>query len=350
VQSRRSSWVGGGLAVLLAIAQFRLIAMMLQADYGRSIQAAAGVVEGRPHWRVYQNRILGPYAIEGLSSVFPSYIAAHVFLSIVVLAAAGFIAWRIGERVGGRRSALLALVTLHLGSALLLAKQVGVLPWLYIWDHIDILVFVLFVEFVVADRPWPWFAALAGVGVFNHESAVFVAGWLIVDPVARWYLGKTGRIPPAGIDRRRVLIGALLVATSMLVVESLRTALLVEEIGAQLFGDLPNTIGGSFHVTLGDNVRTLNAIFTQSDYAMPTLVPIYLLGVVALIIAIARRDPDRFLGLAATYLVLIASLLTFGRLLETRIYVVLIPVAVLGAVLLADPPRPASSIAPLSDT
>ena len=320
--------------------------MLLEADYGRSIQAAIGVVEGRPHWRVYQNRILGPYAIEGLSNVFPSYITAHVFLSIVVLAAAGFIAWRIGERVGGRRGALLALVALHLGSALLLAKQVDVLPWLYIWDHIDILVFVLFVEFVVAGRPLPWFAALAGVGVFNHESAVFVAGWLIVDPVARWYLGKTGRIPAAGFDRRRVLAGVLIAATSMLVVEWLRTALLVEEIGPQLFGDPPNTAGGSFHLTLWDNVSTLGAIFTQFDYAMPTLVPLYILGVVVLVIAIARRDPDRFLGLAATYLVLIASLLTFGRLLETRIYVVLIPVVVLGAVLLTDPPRP-SSINPL---
>ena len=327
-----SRLIGGALAALFALAQFRMIVIVFGADYGRAIQAARGVVEGTPHWRVYQGRVLSPYTIEGLSAVFPSFTAAHVFFSIATLAAAGWLAWRLGERLAGRRGAVLGLVTLHATFALLLAR-----PWLYAWDHVDVIVFLLFVDFAIQGKRWPWFAGLFVLGVLNHEIALFIALWMIVDPVARWVLGRRGVIPAAPFDRVMALAGAACLVAGVVGVEALRGALLVEEIGPKIFLDAPAGTGGAFHFTLGDNLRALGEIFTTWDYGMPIVIPALLVLVLVLAAALASRDPRRYAGLAVTHLALVGSLLAFGLLHETRIYVVLIPILVAGAAVLTAP-------------
>ncbi len=65
------------------------------------MEAEYGVVVGKPHWRIYQSRVLGPYIVQGLSHFFSSQINAHAFFSIVTLAIAGLLAWRLGSRLGG---------------------------------------------------------------------------------------------------------------------------------------------------------------------------------------------------------------------------------------------------------
>src|SRR5215468_10652410 len=95
-QAKENLFVGL-LAAFCAVAQFRLIAMMYQVWYGRAVEAAYGVVIGMPHWRSYQSRVLGPFAIEGLTKVLPDYLSAHVLLSIAALTIAGFLAWRLGR-------------------------------------------------------------------------------------------------------------------------------------------------------------------------------------------------------------------------------------------------------------
>jgi hypothetical protein len=327
--------IGGSLAILLALAQFRLIVIVFGADYGRAIQAARGVVEGTPHWRVYQGRVLSPYTIEGLSAVFPGFSAAHVFFSIALLAIAGWLAWRLGERLAARRGAVLALVGLHAVFALLLAR-----PWLYAWDYVDVVVFLVFVDFVIQGRRWPWFAGLFAVGVLNHEVALFVALWMIADPVTRWALGRRGTIAPAPFDRGMALAGAGCLVAGMTAVEGLRRALLVEEIGPKIFVDAPPDAGSAFHFRLGDNLRELGELFTRWDYGMPIVIPALLVLVVLVAVALAARDARRYAGLAVTHVALIGSLLAFGLLHETRIYVVLIPILVAGAVVLTAGPGP----------
>jgi hypothetical protein len=317
------------LAVILALFQFRLIAFMIEANYARCIDAAVGVAEGKPHWRVYQNRVLGPYVLEGLAKVFPSMISAHVFFTIVLLSVAGWQAWRLGTRVAGRRGALLALVALHVCFAFLLGRR-----WLYLWDLIDLCVFLALVDFILADRPWPWFVGLWAVGILNHEIVMFVGAWLVADPIARWGLAKRKRLPPAPFERTKVLAGVACVGASYLLVEALRSALLVEEVGPALF--TTTTAAGAVHVTLWENLEILRFMFTRWDYGMPIVIPILLAGVVAILVALARRDLHRFAGYAVTNLAIIASLLTFGVLTETRIYVVLIPVIVAGLLVLVE--------------
>jgi hypothetical protein len=256
-----------------------------------------------------------------------------VLVSLLALVAAGIVAWRLGARlVGSAQGGIVALLALHATFAMMVAK-----PWLYIWDYLDVLVFMLFVEAVAVGRSWRYVACLAAIGILNHEIALFIAGWLVIDPIARWGLGKSGRIAAAPLERMPVLVGALVAVVGVFAIEQLRSALLVEQIGPKIFREaVPDE--GSLHFTLGVNVEWLGQFVSEWNWSLPWLIPLFLLVVIAMLIRIARRDPARYLGLSITFGLLLASLLLFGILIEVRIYLVLVPVVVLAAVL----PRPVS--------
>ncbi len=296
------------LAVILALVQFQLIAFVLGGGYGRSVEAAHDVLLGRPHWRVYQSRVLSPYLIDTLTPLFGSFLAAHVFVSIVALILAGLMAWRIGHRIAGTRGGLTGLLVFHASFAMLLSR-----PWLIAWDYIDALVFLIFLDFVLTDRSWRWFVGLFAVAIVNHEIALFIPVWLVCDGLVRR-------------DRRRALIGLTSLVSGILILETLRRLLLVEEMGPTIFLDAPKHAGGSFHFRLFDNLARL----AYGDSQM-LVVGVFLLGVLAIAGWLAWQDPTRFLGLALMQLALIGSLLTFGVVQETRLYVVLIPIVVLGS-------------------
>ena len=133
----RYALLGLALSSFFALVQFRLIIMLFDADYGRAVDAALGVLDGRPHWRQFQARVLAPFLINVVSPLFPSFYAAHVGFSIATLAVMGYLAWRLGWRIGANLvAAMLALFVFETSFFFLLSP-----PWLYAWDYLDIIVF-----------------------------------------------------------------------------------------------------------------------------------------------------------------------------------------------------------------
>lgn len=324
---RSSRWLGAGLALLLALLQFRLDVLLLRERYDKSVDAALGVLDGHPHWRVYQSRVLSPHIVQLFSWFSPSFQVAHEVFSVASLAVIGILAWRLGHREAGRRGALLALVVAHASFALCVAP-----PWLYCWDYGNVIVFLLFVDFVVLDRPWWWFAALGIIGTLNHEIALFVSVWLVVDPLAcRWL--REPRSRPA----THVIAGVVGVVAGCGLVEGLRRALLVEEIGPKIFADVPKEAGAPFlQLKIRDNIALLFHALDRGRSAMPLVLLVGLVGVLVLAVTLAGREPRRFGGLAITYATILASLFAFGLFGEVRIYSVLVPLVILGAVRLTS--------------
>jgi hypothetical protein len=326
------------LAVFCALAQFRLIASILQFRYEASVEAAKGVVMGRPHWRIDQSRVLGPYVVEGLSHLVFDFLAAHVLFSIGALAVAGFLAWRLGAHLGGNdiATALLAFIVFQVAFAFLLGNR-----WLYVWDFIGVIVFLLFVDFVVSGKSWPWFVGLFAVAIFNRESAQFIALWMIVDPVARWILEKLGHSESAPRDWSMPIAGIGCAAAGFMIVAGLRRALLIEEMGPKIFADAPATSNGMFQFRLLENLHLIGGAFMTSDYGVTfvtmAFIVLFLLGTVIVAACLAYLYPARLLGLSLTYIAMVMALLAFGALFETRIYVELIPLLVAGATLMVSP-------------
>lgn len=318
------------MASLVSLGQVRLINTIV--DFGKSAEAMRGVYDGMPGWRVFQSRVLAPYLIEGLRGLIGirSSVAYNVY-AFLLLVAAGLLAYALGNRLAGRLGGALAFVTLHLGFALLLSA-----PWLYAWDFINVCVFLLFAYFVATQKPYPWFVALFFAGLLNHEAVVFIACWLIIDPLARSLL--TGR----ALEWRPLAAGVACIVCGVVIVETLRTMLLVRETYSR---DWFQT--GSAHFFAIENVKILVEAFSHSTLTVTLTALPLLAAIVALAVALAIRHPRLFLGYALVHLVMVAALLVFGVLAESRIYLSLVPFVVLATVVLCtDPNEPSLAAGP----
>ncbi len=321
------------LASFTAAAQARLVWMFLQDDFNRSAEAALGVVNGMPHWRIYQSRVLGPYLVQWLSAYVPDYTDAYFVFAIGALTVAGFFTLMLAFRLFRNASAAFAcFFMMHAMFALLLAR-----PWLYAWDFGSLIVFTLFVYLALTVAGWFSFTLLFLVAIINRESGLFIALWMIANPLLRWLIAAPTDDESGRRDRKLFVAGLACFAGGIAIIEQLRTRLLVREVAPEAFGD--RALGSDFHLRLADNVAMIRRVFTDFvspnfDRAMYFVVPIFIGCVVLLALALVRRNPGRLLGLALTHLALLASILAFGVLLEARIYIELIPFVAFGTVLL----------------
>lgn len=309
-------------ASLVSLGQVRLINAIL--DFSRSAEAMRGVYDGMPPWRVYQSRLLAPYLIEWSGALIGiKSVVAYNFYAWVMLVFAGLLAYALGARLAGRPGGALAFVTLHLGFALLLHTH-----WLYAWDFINVCLFLLFAYFVATQKPYPWFVVLFFAGLLNHEAAIFVVFWLVVDPLARWLATRRA------LEWRPVAAGIACVICGIFIVETLRTTLLVQEMTPRLWYQT-----GSAHFAAIENVKLLVDAFTHPTPMITLTIPLFLLAFVALSAALAIKRPKQFLGYSLVHLAMVAALLLFGLLPESRIYLSLVPFVVLATVVLCSAPN-----------
>lgn len=330
----RLAFLALGLSVFMALLQLRLMMVFFDADYGRSINAGMEVLLGQPHWRTFQPRVLGPWLVERLSHLIPgaNFAAAHLVYSLASLVAMGMLSWRIGWRVGGTRaSALVGFLVAQMAFTFMLMR-----PWLYAWDFSDIIVFLLFVDFVVAGKGWHWFVVLFAVGIFSRQTVALIAVWMIVEGGLRRWQGKRLSVEERREDTGLIITGSVCLVGGAILVELLTRNLLVREIGPLIFHDTPDK-GGVFQaMALERNLRIAFDAFTHVE-AFPSLPIVAFLGLsLTMAIMIARKAPQQYLALGLVYGLHWIATLTFGLLTETRIYVEMIPLLVLATLMLVS--------------
>ena len=249
-------------------------------------------------------------------------------ISIVTVTIAAFLCWHLGRKYGGSdQSALLALALFVMCFALLLSPL-----WLYSWDFIDIIVFILFIDFVLSGMSLRWFIGLFAIAIWNRDSAIFIALYLILDPLVRFFYQRHYKLlPSTPLDWRRMFAGAICIPAGLLILELLKRSLLVEEVGD------PNSsfFGNSYNITLLNNILVLKESLTHFTREFWITVPAFLVMVTALGACLVRRDPQRYLTIYLIELSLLVSLFSFGVFFETRIYLILIPFVVISGVLLS---------------
>lgn len=314
--TRQAWWAA--ISLVLAVMQFRVIMFVQGSNYGSSIVAAKGVVLGTPHWMLYQSRVLGPWTVELLSRLNGNFQMAYVLYVIAATAVAGWLVLTTVRRLHGAEAGWAALFLFHMLFSALLSQ-----PWLYAWDHYGVIAFILFVRFVMDGKDWRWFTALFAVAVFNRESALYIALWMILDPLVK---AAMDRAPPKW---PMLVSGLACMASGMVVIRTLRQALLVREIGPEMF-HAPELAGKSVHIKWGQNLDFLNSIATRFSLTFEILIPLFLVGIAALAVVLALRDPRRYLALSATHLALIASIMVAAVLQETRVMLELVPFLCLG--------------------
>lgn len=324
------------LALAFALVNLRVVLLLMPKVLVRSAEVAAGVVDHEPLWRVYQSRLLGPHLAgitASLTGTNPAVATALVFLPALFLAFMGVL-WSTRRLQDATRP---PLATLLLFQACLLLLLPGY--WLYIWDLLALAMFTAFVGMTLLRPRRRWFVLLYAVAMLNHEMALFMAAWLALDPVMRHLAGRRGRGPSTPLERSSVLLGTALLVGGVVLAEGLRRVLMIRETQPGL--QLPPEVvyGRSFHFTLFNNLASLrNCLADNMQNGFPVVVPLFLGLAVFVALRLLRQEPGRHGALAVVLLGMVASLLLFGLVYETRVLLPLVPfVALNGWAALAGP-------------
>ena len=340
----KSNIVGATLAIISSTALFVYVALVflhsaaahgLVHDFKYFVQFTAqtslGVTTGHPLEKLFQSRVLGPYLIKALSfGSINHYGAAYVFFQIATVAIAAFLCWRLGRKYGGSdKNALFALMLFVMCFAMLLSP-----PYLYSWDFIDIIVFLVFIDFVLSDLSLPWFLGLFAIAIWNRDSANFIALWLIVDPAVRFFYERRYNLPKTPLNWHRVIAGIICIGVGLLIAELLKENLLVEETGPK-FG-MTTDVGNRYNLALGRNIYFLSHPFSELKFwiAVPFIAVVISFGM-----KLVRLDPQRYLSIFLIELSMLLALLLAGLFGETRVFLILVPFLVISSVLVSGSSR-----------
>lgn len=308
------------LASVLAIAVWRHTLLFFLNDFIRSVQATQGILDGLPHWRVYQSRMLGPWATKAIGLFGPGIVHAQIILLVVCLAATAVVLHLAARRLG-RSSGPFQVAFFFLVFVLLQGR-----PWLYVWDGFILLFGAAFLYLVIVEAKWWAFAALASVAFLNHESASFIALWMIVQPLADRLFRKRP------LDRAMLVAGVAVAGLGYCLVEGLRDALLVREIGPEIFSDAGGVArAAAVHWQIGPNLAAASTWLLHPNFDANFVVPLFVIATIVFAGLMVLRNGARVFGLVAYLAVQIGTIGAFALLQETRVLLQLLPFFCLGA-------------------
>ena len=315
---------------VLSLAQWHHVVLFFGNDLLDSVQAEQGILDGYPHWRLVQARVLGPWLEKFLSLLFGlKLVLAHAILAIAILTLCGVVMFHAGQAIGGRQRGWSAFLAFHVLFALMIAP-----PWLYIYDYFVLLAGAVFMLLMIRQAPWWSFLLLMSVAFLNHEGALFIGVWMVAKALA-----------DAWADRRRpdwgMLGGGILGSLGgILLVEYLRTSLLKGEAGWEFLGLKPPTDSLEpyyFFLRLPENLRDIVYAMMHPHSDLWFVRPLPLVLALALAVILVLRHGIKAAPLAIYAVTQVAALLLFAFISETRDFLELVPFLCLGGMLAAKP-------------
>src|SRR5207247_2260956 len=134
--------------------------------------------------------------------------------------------------------------------------------WLYVWDLLALIIFTVFNYLVLRGAGRVAFALLFAVAIFNHEIALAIPGWMMLDPIVRRFWAPKGE--RREFDRATFGFGLGLAAAGVALTAALRRALLVRLGEPPEAPDVLAPHWGDFHFALARNLDSLAKSFTFS--------------------------------------------------------------------------------------
>jgi hypothetical protein len=322
---------------VLSLAQWYHVVLLFGNDSLKMIfQAEQGVLDGYPHWRLVQSRVLGPWLEKFLNLLFGFNLSlAHAIIAIAMLTLCGVVMFYAGSAIGGRPRGWSALVAFYLLCTLMMAR-----PWLYIWDYFVLLAAAIFMLLVIRHAPWWLFLLLMSVAFFNHDSALFIGVWMVAKALTDVWVER--RRPNWGMLGGGVL-GSL---GGILLIEYLRRSLLKGETGwGPIETPPPTTLEPYyFFLRLTDNfLWMMHPRLDGPGYERPLesnllfLIPLPLVLALVFAVILVVRHGMKAAPLTIYALTQVAALLLFAIIQETRAFLQLVPFLCLGGMLATKP-------------
>lgn len=268
------------------------------------VESVRGILHGTPVYQAWQQRLLGPLVVAGVDLATHdtgrslaivrggTLLLANVLLFLVVRA-----------RGGGVRRAVAAVLLFAI------ARVFVVYRLEYPWDGIDAALFVVAGAWAARDGRLAALAPVLLLGLLNHETVLYLPLWTLLAPVA-----PRARRETAAALVTALVLGAIIVAVRHLAYRGQPL------LPGQVFEPTTPLLSNPIHVA--HNARVLFDWNWRGGGGARPEVSIAFLATTALLAWLATRAATR--RLAIWSLAVLATIVCFGFVNETRLYVPLI--------------------------
>ena len=238
----RSLLLAACCLAVLSFSEDRAVGLIQAANAPAQIEVVRGIIAGRPYWKAFQNRLLGPEIVwwagrltgVSLKRCYEVFCWAAVFV-------ANTICFLLFLNHGKNRARAWFYTVVYAGAFVALQD----VQWLYLWDYLDLSFTLLFAwAAVIGGVPWWQFVALLTLQLLNRESAVFIALWLVVDSI-RFERTARGALKIRVVSRQ-FWVGLATGTAGMFWTQHIRNALCLQETGVVPRPEMHETATGQF--------------------------------------------------------------------------------------------------------
>lgn len=330
VQSYYTEMAAFASIVVFALVVF-LASLAHYGDWARLGDAAQGVISGHPHWRAYQNRLLGPYLVWGIGHLLPSFTSALKVFTAVSLIGHNILLYALLRAVNlGWRVAIMAVGLWSAAAIMMLDRY-----WLYTWDLLDISVFAVAAWTLSFGRSPAILLVVFPIALLNRESALLLPIAYVLAHVARrsdrTRPGTTSRVTPLP---RVFAVAGILMAVGVLFIEQSRARLFIERTEVAHFNG--TTVLGNL-VVLDDNIRAM--MFIDVPPMTAACLALVYLSVVAMAALALRTADNSVRAVVLFFFAQVSAVLVFGHVDETRVWLPLISTVIMAFLAAGSAPR-----------
>src|SRR3990172_9077660 len=304
------------ILTLISLAVFKVF-MQIHVHHFKWLSKASYVVTiGKPHWLAYQNRILGPYMVSFISLSGLSYsesLKVFIFLGIFIQSAALlFVLTKMKENFFN------AMNYIVLFSFLFIAVQHR---WFYAWDSIDAIIFIFFVWGIFAKKPAVYFIFIFFISILNRETALFISLYIVIDSFQIKLINNNlfPRIKVSLVSGAKLAVGLILTVAGMVYTKFIRHQLFISKSSGA--DDAAHELIGN-HIYLLQNVVDL---FYLNAFSVNIVNSLFIFGAVGYLSLFVKHYEEHQLKAYLVFMIIIANIMAFGIINETRMYIILLP-------------------------
>lgn len=298
--------------VVFQITSFRII------HWDELSDVAYGVIIGRPHWRAYSNRLLGPYMVYLISLFGVEFDEALEIFNFALIWIQNLVLFNLVSRrekshgIGFRYVVFFSLLLIILQDY-----------YVYTWDYIDVVIFTLFVWGIFQARPARFFVPLFLVELLNREIAIVISFYLILDAFDFCRRGKNllPRITFNPKKKRQAALGAGLTVAGVVYTKIIRDLLFIESSLERVGNDLENKLIGN-HIHFLDNIKDL---FVNNFKSLEVVNTLFFIGLILYLVLLLPKFSPLHYKASIVVVLMLVSILIFGRVNEVRMLISVIP-------------------------
>tara|TARA_B100000886_G_C20395922_1_gene480375 strand:- start:159 stop:1214 length:1056 start_codon:yes stop_codon:yes gene_type:complete len=299
------------IVTFISICTFKMLMIRHWPYIDNHTIAALYVIKGTPNWLAYQNRLLGPYSILGLSNLIGvSFKAAWTIFHAINIQVFCILCFWIFKREGLRISYAINYLIVFIFAFLSLQHN-----YFYPWDTIDLILFTCFAYGIAKSFPIPYFLTIFVIGIFNRESALFIAIYLMLDA----FSFVKGIFPIKLTKPKSLLTGIIILPIGIIFTKFVRELLFISK---------PNGLPDIEHELIGNHIyllRNLNELFFSNFTNMNFYISIFILVSFGYFLGNFLRMNDCQLKLLIMSLIIFTNIIIFGIINESRMYFIILP-------------------------